>query len=249
MPSKDARPAKGATDKVAPEYDAERHDPPRAEPGVRERRRTPWWVKMLAFFTGLALLLLAVTRLDLVPGLDDVFGTETKDRTGPAVLKSIRDMSSYQAASGTFQVVVDLEKDTKYMPDAIKGTRTLFVGAGTVGASVDLGGIGEDAVRVNEERTRAQIRLPHAKLGKPALDADRSYTVSKQRGLLDRLGDFISDNPGSEQAVNKLAVGHIGDAAKESGLTARAERNTTGILEGLLTSLGFEKVTVVYGDE
>ncbi|MGN0116372.1 MAG: DUF4230 domain-containing protein, partial [Streptomyces albidoflavus] len=64
-----------------------------------------------------------------------------------------------------------------------------------------------------------------------------------------RLGDFISDNPGSEQAVNKLAVRHIGDAAKESGLAARAERNTTGMLEGLLTSLGFEEVTVVYGDK
>ncbi|MGA4856353.1 DUF4230 domain-containing protein [Streptomyces koyangensis] len=250
MPSKDARPRKGAADQVVPEYDADRPDPPRTGAGgVRERRRAPWWVKMLAFFTGLLLLFFAVTRLDLVPGLDDVFGSETKDRTGPAVLKSIRDMSSYQAASGNFQVVVDLEKDTKYVPDAIKGTRTLFVGAGTVGASVDLGGIGDDAVTVNEERTRAEIRLPHAKLGKPALDADRSYTVSKQRGLLDRLGDFISDNPGSEQAVNKLAVQHIGDAAKESGLVARAERNTTGMLEGLLTSLGFEEVTVVYGDK
>ena len=248
MPSKDARPRKGAADLAAPEYDADHHGPPRTETGAPERRRAPWWVKMTAFFAGLLLLLLAITRLDLVPGLDDVFGGGTKDRTGPAVLRSIRDMSSYQAASGSFQVVVDLEKDTKYVPDAVKGTRTLFVGAGTVGASVDLGRIGEDAVRVDEERTRAEIRLPHARLGRPALDADRSYTVSKQRGLLDRLGDFLSDNPGSEQAVNKLAVQHIGDAAKESGLVARAERNTTGMLEGLLTSLGFEEVDVVYGD-
>ena len=84
--------------------------------------------------------------------------------------------------------------------------------------------------------------------GTPALDPERSYAVSKQRGLFDRLGDLFSDNPNSEQAVQKLAVRHIGDAAKESGLTARAETNTTEMLEGLLRSLGFKEVRVDYGD-
>ncbi|MET8176540.1 DUF4230 domain-containing protein [Streptomyces clavifer] len=193
-------------------------------------------------------LLLVGTRLSLLPGLGGMFGEETKDRSGPAVLKSIQDMSAYEAASGNFQVVVDLEKDAKFLPDAIRGTRTLYVGAGTVGASVDLGKVARDGVVVNEDRTTAELRLPHAVLGKPALDPDRSYAVSKQRGLLDRLGDFFSDNPGSEQAVNKLAAKHIGEAAKESGLTGRAEKNTAAMLQGLLGSLGFDKVTVRYVD-
>jgi hypothetical protein len=193
-------------------------------------------------------LLLLGSRLSVLPGFGDLFGEKTTDRSGPAVLKSIQDMSAYEAASGNFQVVVDLEKDAKFLPDAIRGTRTLYVGAGTVGASVDLGKVGADGVRVDEDRTTAELRLPHAVLGKPALDPDRSYAVSKQRGLLDRLGDFFSDNPGSEQAVNKLAAKHIGAAAEESGLTKRAEKNTTSMLQGLLGSLGFEKVTVTYVD-
>ncbi|KPC81091.1 MULTISPECIES: DUF4230 domain-containing protein [Streptomyces] len=193
-------------------------------------------------------LLFLGSRLSLLPGFGDLFGEKTTDRSGPAVLKSIQDMSEYEAAAGNFQVVVDLEKDAEYLPDAIRGTRTLYVGAGTVGASVDLGKVGAGGVTVNEDRTTAEIVLPHAVLGKPALDPDRSYPVSKQRGLLDRLGDFFSDNPGSEQAVNKLAAQHIGEAAKESGLTKRAEKNTTSMLQGLLGSLGFEKVTVRYGD-
>ncbi|MBT2428081.1 DUF4230 domain-containing protein [Streptomyces sp. ISL-112] len=194
-------------------------------------------------------LILAAGKLSLLPGLDSLFGEETHDRSGPAVLKSIQDMSAYEAASGNFQVVVDLEKDAKFLPDAVRGTRTLFVGAGTVGASVDLGKATEDGVVINEDRTTAEIRLPHAVLGKPALDPDRSYAVSKQRGILDRLGDLFSDNPSSEQAVNQLAVRHIGEAAKESGLTARAEKNTADMLKGLLGSLGFERVTVRYGDD
>ncbi|NED80295.1 DUF4230 domain-containing protein, partial [Streptomyces sp. SID11233] len=101
-------------------------------------------------------------------------------------------------------------------------------------------------VRVNDDRTEATLRLPHAVLGKPALDPDRSYAVSKQRGLLDRLGDFFSDNPNDERAVQKLAAQHIGDAAKDSELTGRAEKNTTAMLEGLLHSLGFDTVHITY---
>jgi hypothetical protein len=210
-------------------------------------KRMPGWAKVVSAFVLVLVVLFAGLRLALLPGLRDVFGTETHDRSGPALLKSIQDISRYDAASGNFQVVVDLEKDAKYLPDAIRGTRTLYVGAGTVDAYVDLGTLGEKDVTVNADRTSATLRLPHAALGKPALDPDHSYAVSKQRGLLDRFGDIFSDNPNDERAVQKLAAKHIGDAAKDSRLTSRAEANTTGMLEGLLRSLGFTDVTVTYG--
>ncbi|MFI5755426.1 DUF4230 domain-containing protein [Streptomyces sp. NPDC051569] len=213
--------------------------------GTRASRLPRWSKPLIALAAVLALLFLG-SRLDLVPGLGGLFGEETHDRTGPTLLESIQDLDRYEAASGNFQVVVDLEKDAKYLPDAIRGTRTLYVGAGTVSAYVDFSGIGENSVQVDKERTSATIRLPHAQLGKPALDPERSYAVSKQRGLLDRLGDLFSDNPADERAVNQLAARHIGDAAKDSELTARAEKNTTSMLQGLLRSLGFTDVKIVY---
>ncbi|WP_338784841.1 DUF4230 domain-containing protein [Streptomyces sp. DG1A-41] len=216
-------------------------------PVKRLPRRVPGWAKVVGALVLVLVVFFAGLRLSVIPGLKDLFGTETQDRSGPALLKSIQDLSRYDAASGNFQVVVDLEKDAKFLPDAIRGTRTLYVGAGTVDAYVDLGKVGDDDVQVNGDRTSATLRLPHAQLGRPALDPDRSYAVSKQRGLFDRLGDLFSDNPNGEQAVQKLAVRHIGDAAKESELTARAESNTTGMLEGLLRSLGFKEVRVSYG--
>ncbi|MFG2602621.1 DUF4230 domain-containing protein [Streptomyces sp. NPDC048514] len=209
-------------------------------------RRMPGWAKAVAALVLVLAVLFAGIRLAVLPGIKDLFGTETKDRSGPALLKSIQDMSRYDAASGNFQVVVDLDKDAKFLPDAVRGTRTLYVGAGTVDAYVDLGQLGDKDVSVNGDRTSATLRLPHASLGKPALDPDHSYAVSKQRGLLDRLGDLFSDNPNSEQAVQKVAVRHIGDAARSSGLTARAETNTTSMLQGLLHSLGFEEVRISY---
>ncbi len=216
-------------------------------PAEKRTVHMPGWAKALTAVVLVLAVLFAGLRLSVVPGLKDLFGSETQDRSGPALLKSIQDMSRYEAASGNFQVVVDLEKDTRFLPDAIRGTRTLYVGAGTVDAYVDLGKMDEGDVTVDEDRTSATLRLPHAALGEPALDPDRSYAVSKQRGLLDRLGDLFSDNPNGEQAVQKLAARHIGEAAKDSELTVRAETNTTAMLQGLLRSLGFEEIRVTYG--
>ncbi|MFJ3174701.1 DUF4230 domain-containing protein [Streptomyces roseus] len=209
--------------------------------------RRPWWGRLAAAAVVVVVLIALVARFGLVPGFDGLFGQKTRDRSGPALLKSIQDMDRYEAAVGNFQVVVDLEKDAAFLPDAIRGTRTLYVGAGTVGGYVDLGGLGERNVSVNDDRTKATLRLPHAVLGTAALDPNRSYAVSKQRGLLDRIGDLFSDNPAGEQAVQKLAVQHISEAARDSGLAERAEKNTTAMLEGLLRSLGFREVTVSYG--
>ncbi|MFC9793852.1 DUF4230 domain-containing protein [Streptomyces sp. NPDC057695] len=211
---------------------------------TEKRTRGRWRVVIVALVV-VAVALMLVGQFFRLPGLD-VFGTRTQDRTGPAVLKSVQDLSRYEGAAGTYQVVVDLERDARFLPDAIRGTRTLYVANGSVGAYVELGGLGESAVTVDTDRNQATLRLPHARLGDPALDPKRSYAVSKQRGLLDRLGDLFSDNPSSEQAVNVLATQRISDAARESGLTARAEKNTTEMLEKLLRGLGFEQVTVVY---
>ncbi|MFF0064293.1 DUF4230 domain-containing protein [Streptomyces sp. NPDC005279] len=221
-------------------------------PHTEEQHRQPApaprrWVKPVVVVALLLALLALIGRLSPFPGFGDLFGDETRDRTGPALLKSIKDMSRYEGAAGDFQVVVDFEKDAKFLPDAIRGTRTLYVAAGSVGAYVELGKLDDEDIRVNSDRTEAVLRLPHARLGSPALDPERSYAVSKERGLLDRLGDLFSDNPADERAVHRLAAQHIGEAAKHSELTARAEKNTTSMLEGLLRSLGFERVTVEFG--
>ncbi|MFC8511040.1 DUF4230 domain-containing protein [Streptomyces sp. NPDC057411] len=193
----------------------------------------------------LAVALMLVGQLLRIPGMD-VFGTEVKDRSGPAVLKSVQDLSRYEGAAGTYQVVVDLERDARFLPDAIRGTRTLYVASGSVAAYVEFGGLGDGAVTVDADRTEATLRLPHARTADPALDPERSYAVSKQRGLLDRIGDLFSDNPANEQAVHVLAARRIGEAARASDLTSRAERNTAAMLRELLRGLGFERVNVTF---
>src|ERR1700759_5210056 len=93
-------------------------------------RRTRIWA--LIVLAVVVLLTLGTARACSWLGSDNApLSQKTVDRSGPVVLKSIQDLSRFEAATGTFQVVVDLEKDTKYVPSAIKGQRTLFVGVGT----------------------------------------------------------------------------------------------------------------------
>jgi hypothetical protein len=176
-------------------------------------------------------------------------GEQTVDRSQPVLLESIKNLSRFEAATGSFQVVVDLEKDARFLPDAVKGTRTLFVGAGNVDAYVDFSTLAANGVTVNKERTEATIRLPRAQLEKPNLDNRRSYVFAQQRGLLDRVQDFLTSSPGDQRELYVLAESKIGEAAAASDLRARADANTKAMLEGMLKSLGFTKVTVKFADE
>lgn len=212
-------------------------------PSRRRKRRGLRGLMFLAI--AVAAGLLAVQALHLVPDYLNPFDEKIKDRSGPAVLKSIRDMSRYQAATGEYQVIVDLEKDAKFLPSALRGSRTLFVGNGRVDAYVDFSQLARNGITVDKERTSVTVRLPRAQLEPTALDPKRSYVFATQRGLLDRFGDFFSANPGDQQQLNVLAAQKIQTAAQESGLRERADQNTRQMLENLLKALGFTKVTVV----
>jgi hypothetical protein len=159
------------------------------------------------------------------------------------VLQSIQNMSDYDAATGNYQIVVNLDQEAKYLPSALLGNNTLYVAAGTVQSYVDLG---KAAVTVSADRRSATIVLPAAQLGTAALDPKRSYVFAQNRGLFNRIGDFFSGNPGDQQQLNILAAQDIQTAAAASGLIPRAEQNTQLMLSGLLHSLGFTSVAVSY---
>ena len=202
------------------------------------------WGLVSAGVIVLALLAVPGWLTGLLPSLPNPFATQTVDRSAPAVLKSIRDLREYRAASGQFEVLVDLERDSA-LPAAILGERTLFVAAGSVDAGVDFSGIGRGAVVVSEDRRSAVITLPRPRLSKAKLDLDRSYVYDRRQGVLNEIGLLFEDERNTERDVYLLAERKLDEAAaKGSGLVARAERNTRAMLESLLGSLGFTSVDV-----
>jgi hypothetical protein len=59
------------------------------------------------------------------------FKVSQTDRCQLVLLKSVQDLSQYNAAVGNFEVVLDIEDDVAWMPDIIAGQRTLVVAAGS----------------------------------------------------------------------------------------------------------------------
>jgi uncharacterized protein DUF4230 len=193
-----------------------------------------------------AVLLIVLSAVSLLPRLHNPFGETTSVRSQPVLLKSITALSRYQAASGSFQVVVNLTQKANLLPAFLEGSQTLFVGQGSEIAYVDFGRLKGSAIQVSSNRTAVTIRLPRAQLEPAVLNVKQSYVFAQQQGLLNRIGNFFSGNPNSEQQVYVLAQQKIETAARQSRLLAEAQSNTTGMLTGMMHSLGFQRVTVSY---
>ncbi|HWO61673.1 MAG TPA: DUF4230 domain-containing protein [Umezawaea sp.] len=205
--------------------------------------RLPWRSGSRWAFRGVVavcLVVVAAAALQLVGVLPKLnpFGTDTIDRSQPALLRSIKDLSQYHAASGDYQVVIDIEKDVRFVPDVLAGQRTLFVSAGTVNAFVDFGGLAENSMTVSQERKTVDIALPKPQLDKPNINHERSYVFAQERGLFDRLTSVVQTS--DQQPFYVAAEQKISDAAKESGLQAKADENTRKMLDGMFGALGYE---------
>ncbi len=222
----------------------EPEQPERVPPQSRGRAGCLFW---LAGIVALLVVLAFGTKIaGLWPQLHNPFATKTTDRSQPTLLLSIQDLSRFEAASGNFQVIIDVQENRSFIPDIIFSDRVLFVAAGTVDAYVDFSNIGSGAITDSADHKTATIKLPAPVLDATNIDEDRTYIYSQDRGLYQRVASVFSTDSGKMQQLYKLGVQKIGDAAKSSDLGQRAADNTRKMLEQLLRSLGYTSVTVTF---
>jgi hypothetical protein len=199
---------------------------------------------LAAAVVAVAVLLLVLSVVHVLPKLRNPFVETTTVRNGPVVLKSITALSRYEAASGSYQVVVDLTKKTSFLPSFLAGSQTLFIGEGTDIAFVDFSQLKGPAIQVSQRRSTVTVTLPRPQLEPARLEVRKSYVFAQQQGLADRLSSFFGGNPNSQQAVYIAAQQRIQAAAQQGPLLADAQKNTSAMLTGMLGALGFRHVTV-----
>ena len=202
---------------------------------------------IVAAIAAVIVLIVVLSAVHLLPQLRNPFAETTTVRSQPVILKSITNLSRYEAASGSFEVVVDLTKRTSLIPSFLAGSETLFIGQGTDIAFVDFSTLKHKAIAVNANRTAVTVTLPKPQLEPAVLNVSQSYVYAQQQGLFNRVGNFFSGNPNSQQQVYQIAQQKIQTAARQSPLLTEARKNTEGMLTGMLTSLGFQHVTVTFG--
>lgn len=217
-------------------------DQPRA--GGRGRGGCLFW---LAGFIALLLVLGVGAKLSgLWPHLSNPFASKQTDRSQPTLLLRIQDLARFEAASGNFQEVIDVQKDRSYIPDIIFNDRTLFVCVGAVDAYVDFSNLAKGAITDSADHKSATIKLPAPQLDKPNIDHSKSYVFATQQGIANRIGDLFDNNPNKEQELYQLGEQRIAQAARDSGLGDRAAANTKQMLTQLLESLGYTSVTITF---
>src|SRR3954470_1514964 len=135
---------------------------PEDSPATPEQKPGRSGFARLLIFTGVVFALMVAACLGLravhvLPSFDNPFSDRATDRSQPVLLQSMRDLSRYVAADGTFQVIVDLQQDKDNIPDFLLNKRTLFVGSGTVEEYVDFGALGGNALTVDNDKKTIKI--------------------------------------------------------------------------------------------
>jgi uncharacterized protein DUF4230 len=217
------------------------------EPARAARRRLPAIGSVITTLVAGGVVVAALLVVGVVTGALHLglFGTTTVDHSPPAVLKELNDLSRFTAAEGNYQSIVDVQDKVSILPSFLAGERTVFVAKGSVDANVDFAALGSDAVVVRGDHA-VTITLPKPTLGKPVIDPNASRVVSQDRGLVNRVGDFFSNDANDAQRYYRMAAGKLTVAARSSALLAKAEKNTTTMLDALLGRLGFTDVTVTF---
>ena len=193
-----------------------------------------------------ALAVLTGRAVDLLPTWGNPFGEEVTESSTAPLMLALDDLSEYHAATGTFQVVVEQERDRRYVPSFVSGERTTFLATGSVDAVVDLSGLDEDQVRISRDRRAVTFSVPAPRLGAVSVDPGESRVLDRDRGAVERVSGMFQENPSRDGELYAIAERELAAAASESDLLQRAEVNTRDMLTTLARSLGFEQVTVTF---
>lgn len=227
-----------------------------ADKSAPPRKRRHWWrfwrvgalgarAFWLAMVAGVVVILLVLFGIVVaLPHLSNPFKAQTTDRSQPVLLVSIQDLARFEAASGNFQVIIDVQQDRSFIPDILFSERSLFVAAGTVDAYVDFAHIGAGDIVASADQKTVTVTLPAPQLEPPNLDPNRSYVYAESQGLVNKLQDLFGGDPNKLNELYQLGQQKIAAAAVDSQLPQRAEQNTRQMLHDLLTSLGFVAVTI-----
>jgi hypothetical protein len=219
----------------------------------RSSRRFPAWkltTSVLSFWKNRVLLILLLFIL-LVGGVSigvySLLSGSTFTEEKGAFVERIQEMSSLATAQGFIKAVIEQEDNQLFGKDIntdIPGTKRklLMVVPGAVLAGVDLQGIDEDDIVVDEDKKEIQLTLPRAEiLQDPSIDTENIKTFSVE-------GIFRNDVDWNEGfALAEVAKDQISQEAVEQGLLQAAEKNAEKSLKGFFEQLGYD-VTIQFKD-
>ncbi|WP_406686039.1 DUF4230 domain-containing protein, partial [Rossellomorea vietnamensis] len=187
-----------------------------------------FWKRKVVLFLLVFLLVMGGAAIGIYSLLSGSTFTEEKG----SFVERIQEMSSLATAQGFVKAVIEQEDNQLFGKEInadLPGTKRklLMVVPGTVLAGVDLQGIDEKDIVVDEEKKEIQLTLPRAEiLQEPSIDTDNIKTFSVE-------GIFRNDVDWNEGfALAEVAKDQISQEAVEQGILQAAEKNAEKSLKG-----------------
>ncbi|MFC0475902.1 DUF4230 domain-containing protein [Robertmurraya beringensis] len=188
------------------------------------------------------LLGMVLSILVIIGIIFTIKGTHQATVQSGSFIEQIKDLSSLASSQAYVKAVIEKEDNQLFGKDIstnLPGTKRKFllIIPGTVTAGVDLTGITESNLHVNEEEKIIEIKLPKASIiQEPTLDFDQAQVFSVE-GIF---RDEVNWNEAYELAEE--AKGLVKEEAISQGLIQVAEQNAEKTFTEFFSALGYRTV-------
>lgn len=155
------------------------------------------------------------------------------------VVQQLRGASELTTAIFAMEAVVPTRSDRTLAGYVVGSTNLLYIAYGEVRAGVNLSQLSEADIQVNE--SAIALTLPPPIILDSKLDLNRSNVYDYDRGFL---GFGPDHGPDLQALAQQEALSKIESAACSEGLLMEANRRAELVVGQLLSTAGFETVTV-----
>ncbi|SRR5579883_2035754 len=156
------------------------------------------------------------------------------------VIQRVQGVSELTTAVFTMQAVVPTSQEATFNGLVIGTTKLLYIAYGEVRAGVDLHNLTTANVQVADNSIRVQLPPPQVLDRK--IDVNRSTVYDYNRGTLG-LGPDVA--PQLQALAQQEALKKVVEAACADGLLEKANDRAKLVVNQLLTTTGYQNVTVV----
>jgi len=160
------------------------------------------------------------------------------DTSVPAVVQKIQRLSRLETVVYSIDTVVEGDRSSPILPDALAGDRLLLVVHGQSIAGIDLTLLKPEDVSIDAGGRGIHVALPASQVFVTSLDNQHTRVYSRDTGLL------VPVDKDLETETRAKAQDQLQQAALADGILDAARKNARATVTTLLYSVGFQQVDV-----
>jgi len=160
--------------------------------------------------------------------------------SAPMVVEKVQRLNRLESVVYSLDTVVEGDKPSAILPDALAGDRMLMIVHGQSIAGIDMSQLKPEDVQITEGGGERSIKLvlPPSQVFVTAIDNAHTRVYSRDTGI------FVSADPNLESETRTKAQQMLQQAALTDGILDAATKNARATVTAMLEGLGFEHVEV-----